>query len=186
VKFGSSRDVFYICSSLAKLPNSEGSSPVNLFKLMPLKEKVNSTYCDTYICNVICRKEAVEYIEMNAELQTHQLSLHISLPAAGLASCVEEQEAENEKMWRRLLTPEKKLSTTLISSVRRAGRSEAAIMVLKAELAHARGCSTCACSWWPTEQGTRGGGAEWRSGSMLPCSLSGWRDAPADPYMWRP
>jgi hypothetical protein len=101
--------VFYICSSLARLPNSEGSSPVKLFKLMPLKEKVNSSYCDTYICNVICRKEAVEYIEMNAELQTHQLSPHISLPVAGLASYVEEQEAENEKMWRGLLTSEKKI-----------------------------------------------------------------------------
>jgi hypothetical protein len=58
---------------------------------MPLKEKVNSSYCDTYICNVICRKEVVEYIEMNAELQTHQLLPHISLPVIGLASCTEEQ-----------------------------------------------------------------------------------------------
>ena len=58
VKFGNTKDAFYICSSLVKLPSSEGSSPVKLFILMPLKEKVSSSECDyAHVCDALNRKK---------------------------------------------------------------------------------------------------------------------------------
>ena len=73
VKFGNTKDAFYICSSLVKLPSSEGSSPVKLFKLMPLKEKVSSSECDyAHVCDAMNRKKSYFFLfdEQSETFQT--------------------------------------------------------------------------------------------------------------------